>query len=175
MTIQTSARLSSDASAVLKVERPFYEQQQFNSELNYCIPEDDKRTSCSQWICNMKPTNILLSIFPVLSWLSQYNIKNDLIGDVISGCTVAIMHIPQGKSLPRLQKRDPMGENVVEFMLWNTFLCRNGLRNACQYTTNYRHLYGIFSSSNLFYIWHIKTQFDGHICCDLNNGGQNGA
>lgn len=97
MTIQTSARLSSDAGATMKVERPFYEQQQFNSELNYCIPEDDKRTSCSQWIYNMKPTNILLSIFPVLSWLSQYNVKNDLIGDIISGCTVAIMHIPQGK------------------------------------------------------------------------------
>lgn len=91
MTIQTSARLNSDATAILKVERPFYKQQQFNSELNYCKPEDDQNKSCSQWMYTLKPTNIFLSVFPVFTWLSQYNVKNDLIGDIISGCTVAIM------------------------------------------------------------------------------------
>lgn len=96
MTIQTSARLNADPNATLKVERPFYEQQRFNSELNYVRLEEDKRTSCSQWLYNLKPSNIFLSIFPIFTWLSQYNIKNDLLGDVISGCTVAIMHIPQG-------------------------------------------------------------------------------
>lgn len=94
MTIQTSARLNADA--ILKVERPFYEQQQFNNELNYCKPEDDQNKRCTQWIYNLKTTNIFLSVFPVFTWLSQYNVKNDLIGDIISGCTVAIMHIPQG-------------------------------------------------------------------------------
>lgn len=98
MTIQTSGRHSnSDGPSVLKVERPFYEQQQFNSELNYCEPEDDRKANWSQWIHNVKPKSIILTIFPVFQWLSQYNIKTDLVGDVISGCTVAIMHIPQGK------------------------------------------------------------------------------
>lgn len=36
-------------------------------------------------------------MLPLLSWLSQYNIKRDIIGDIVSGCTVAVMHIPQGK------------------------------------------------------------------------------
>lgn len=98
MTIKTSLRhANSDGASVLKVERPFYEQQQFNSELNYCVPENDRKANCTQWIYNVKPKSIILTIFPVFQWLSQYNIKNDLVGDIISGCTVAIMHIPQGK------------------------------------------------------------------------------
>lgn len=98
MTIKTSGRhANSDGAHVLKVERPFYEQQQFNSELNYCEPENDRRANCYQWFNNVKPKSIILSIFPVFQWLSQYNIKNDLVGDIISGCTIAIMHIPQGK------------------------------------------------------------------------------
>lgn len=102
--IQKSAHLNSDGMAVLKVERPFYnEQQQFNSELNYCIPKDERKSTCSQWIYNMKPANIFCSVFPVFTWLSQYNVKNDLIGDIISGCTVAIMHIPQGKKLVKFK------------------------------------------------------------------------
>lgn len=100
MTIQTSGRhANSDEASVLKVERPFYEQQQFNSELSYCEPKNDRKANCSQWIFNMNPKRIILTIFPVFQWLSQYNIKNDLVGDIISGCTVAIMHIPQGEIL----------------------------------------------------------------------------
>lgn len=36
---------------------------------------------------------------PILSWLPRYNFRTDFVGDVISGTTVAIMHIPQGESL----------------------------------------------------------------------------
>ncbi|XP_031618524.1 pendrin-like isoform X3 [Contarinia nasturtii] len=95
MTIQTK-RMTLDPRDVLKVERPFYEQQQINNELNYSKPDNDERKGYTQWLCNIKPINICLSIFPIFAWLSTYNIKNDLIGDIISGCTVAIMHIPQG-------------------------------------------------------------------------------
>ncbi|XP_055316397.1 solute carrier family 26 member 6-like isoform X2 [Sitodiplosis mosellana] len=115
MTIQTSVRLNTDATAVWKVERPFYEQQQFNNELNYCKPEDDRKTSCSQWIYNIKPTNIFLSIFPIFTWLSQYNIKNDLVGDVVSGCTVAIMHIPQGMGYAMLANIPPIAGIYTAF------------------------------------------------------------
>ncbi|XP_017872821.1 PREDICTED: pendrin-like [Drosophila arizonae] len=42
----------------------------------------------------------LLSIFtgliPILQWLPQYSLKRDLVGDIISGFTVAIMNIPHG-------------------------------------------------------------------------------
>lgn len=98
MTIQTKKlRLNTDANVLLKVERPFYEQHQFNNDLSYCNPEDDRMQSCSQWMCNFKLSSVFRSVFPIYTWMSQYSMKTDLIGDAISGCTVAIMHIPQGE------------------------------------------------------------------------------
>ncbi len=46
---------------------------------------------------NFQPKQCFIRTFPILTWLSQYNLKTDLFGDVVSGCTVAVMHIPQGK------------------------------------------------------------------------------
>lgn len=97
MTIPNRTSIDGSSNEVLKVERPYYEQRQFNSELNYCNPENNGRKVFSQWCHNVKAKNVILSVFPLFSWLSQYNIKNDLVGDIVSGCTVAIMHIPQGK------------------------------------------------------------------------------
>lgn len=96
MTIQKPIRSDNNNSHVLRVERPYYEQQQqFNTELSYCRPENGRK--CSEWINNVKPLKFICSIFPIFSWLSRYSLKDDLIGDIISGCTVAVMHIPQGK------------------------------------------------------------------------------
>lgn len=36
-----------------------------------------------------------LGTFPIFSWLHSYK-SDDFVGDLISGCTVAVMHIPQG-------------------------------------------------------------------------------
>lgn len=106
MTIQTKKpRLNADTNELLKVERPFYEQHQFNNELNYCNSDDSQLANCSQWMRNFKVTNVFRSMFPIYTWLSQYSVKNDLFPDVISGCTVAIMHIPQGKP-----SRQPAGQ-----------------------------------------------------------------
>lgn len=38
----------------------------------------------------------LFGLFPILNWLPKYSWKNQFFGDVMSGSTVAIMHIPQG-------------------------------------------------------------------------------
>lgn len=35
-------------------------------------------------------------LFPIVRWLPKYKVKKYLIGVLISGATVAIMHIPQG-------------------------------------------------------------------------------
>lgn len=43
--------------------------------------------------------NAILEKFPILRCLKEYNIRKYLFGDIISGITVAIMHIPQGKKL----------------------------------------------------------------------------
>lgn len=39
---------------------------------------------------------IFVSIFPIFEWLPKYKWHTDLIHDIISGLTVAIIHIPQG-------------------------------------------------------------------------------
>lgn len=95
MTIRGTIR--DDDTQVLKVERPFYQQQQFNSELSYCKPDTTGTQSCSAWMNDIKPLKFISSIFPIFTWMSQYNVRSDLICDLISGCTVAVMHIPQGK------------------------------------------------------------------------------
>uniref|UniRef100_A0A7I4Z7K5 STAS domain-containing protein n=1 Tax=Haemonchus contortus TaxID=6289 RepID=A0A7I4Z7K5_HAECO len=38
----------------------------------------------------------LLGFVPILNWLPQYNVKENLIRDIIGGLTVGIMHVPQG-------------------------------------------------------------------------------
>lgn len=38
----------------------------------------------------------ILNLIPVLRWLPKYSIRNYFIGDLMSGITVAVMHLPQG-------------------------------------------------------------------------------
>ena len=48
--------------------------------------------SCSEKCCKV----FLFGVFPFLTIMKDYNIRQDLPGDVIAGLTVGIMHIPQG-------------------------------------------------------------------------------
>lgn len=52
-------------------------------------------------------TTHLKSIFPIINWLGGYK-RDDLFGDIISGCTVAIMHIPQGMGYALLAQLPPV-------------------------------------------------------------------
>lgn len=96
MTIHKSEHTNLNATGVLKVERPFYQQQEFNSVLDYNHTKDDNKSLCSNPFRKIKPLKLLRSILPILSWLPQYDLKKDLISDIISGSTVSVMHIPQG-------------------------------------------------------------------------------
>jgi solute carrier family 26, other len=40
--------------------------------------------------------SLLYDFCPVLRWLPKYQIRDFLMGDIIAGITVAVMHIPQG-------------------------------------------------------------------------------
>jgi len=42
-------------------------------------------------------TNAFLNKIPLIRCLKEYDIHKNLFGDIISGITVAIMHIPHGK------------------------------------------------------------------------------
>lgn len=47
---------------------------------------------------NLNFKNLLYDFMPIVKWLPEYPVKKNFIGDLISGVTVAVMHIPQGKA-----------------------------------------------------------------------------
>lgn len=57
---------------------------------------------------NLEYKNILYDFCPVLRWLPAYQCHKDLMGDIISGITVAVMHIPQGMAYGLLAGVDPI-------------------------------------------------------------------
>ncbi|KAJ0036510.1 hypothetical protein NQD34_005187, partial [Periophthalmus magnuspinnatus] len=51
----------------------------------------------SQCRCSRsKMKSLVLSLVPVLSWLPQYNLRQNAVVDVVSGVSIGILHLPQG-------------------------------------------------------------------------------
>jgi len=50
----------------------------------------------------------LLSLIPIISWLPRYKWRKDLPYDIVSGFTVAVMHIPQGMAYGMLAGVEPV-------------------------------------------------------------------
>ncbi|NWU78756.1 S26A2 protein, partial [Onychorhynchus coronatus] len=59
----------------------------------------------------------LCRLFPVLDWLPRYNIKTQLLGDIISGLLVGIVTIPQSVSYSLLASQDPI------YGIYTNFFC----------------------------------------------------
>lgn len=57
---------------------------------------------------NLDFKSILHDVCPVLKWLPEYQMQKNITGDIISGITVAVMHIPQGMAYGLLAGVDPI-------------------------------------------------------------------
>lgn len=68
--------------------------------------------------CNHQTiTTFFCRLFPVLDWLPRYNVKTQLLGDVISGLLVGIVAIPQSISYSLLANQDPI------YGVYTNFFC----------------------------------------------------
>ncbi|XP_056425866.1 sulfate transporter-like [Hyla sarda] len=61
--------------------------------------------------------NFLFELFPVLTWLPRYKVKEYLLGDIVSGLIVGIVTIPQAIAYSLLASQDPI------YGLYTNFFC----------------------------------------------------
>ncbi|XP_022238050.1 solute carrier family 26 member 10-like [Limulus polyphemus] len=66
------------------------------------------RDNCRRQCSPVKVGKSVMSLFPMISWLRNYNIKRDLVYDIVSGCTCAILHVPQGMAFALLAAVPPV-------------------------------------------------------------------
>ena len=86
----------------VKITRPAYTQQKFDEghktsarrkkTVKHRLKELGHRFRCSGSCAK----NVALKHFPFVNVLRGYDVKGDLLSDLIAGLTVGIMHIPQG-------------------------------------------------------------------------------
>ncbi|KAK5638842.1 hypothetical protein RI129_013137 [Pyrocoelia pectoralis] len=96
------------AQAAIHVQRPVYQTEELNEVTTYEYKKPDLRRTVKKKFAACNPKSCLLATIPVLNWLSHYKWKKNIAGDLASGLTIAIMHIPQGMAYALLGNLPPI-------------------------------------------------------------------
>lgn len=90
------------------VTRKVLKQDELEEISGYERQKDSPSGNMRDRLRNLDFGNIIFDFCPVLKWLPRYKVNDDLMGDVVSGITVAVMHIPQGMAYGLLAGVDPI-------------------------------------------------------------------
>ncbi|VDM28781.1 unnamed protein product [Toxocara canis] len=66
----------------------------------------------------IRPSNFIdavLDFIPILRWLPKYNIRQNLVHDIVGGLTVGIMNVPQGMAYASLAGLSPVNGLYTSF------------------------------------------------------------
>ncbi|KAK0167840.1 hypothetical protein PV327_001697 [Microctonus hyperodae] len=109
MNLLNDIEKESEVVLRLRVDRPLYDQETLNFECNYEKPESAPVTqNIIKSLKKKRCKSAVSSILPVSYWLRKYRWKDYILSDIISGITVAIMHIPQGMAYALLGNLPPV-------------------------------------------------------------------
>ncbi|XP_052284295.1 prestin-like isoform X2 [Dreissena polymorpha] len=106
--------LDRNGNPKLHVQRPVFNQH--NLDENYepskkpaVKVKEALRKKVSKCVCSLGCfKGFLLNLFPFFPIMKSYNIRTDLPGDIVSGLTVGVMHIPQGMAYGMLTTLPPV-------------------------------------------------------------------
>ncbi|XP_052889395.1 pendrin-like [Anopheles moucheti] len=90
------------------VTRPHYQQEDLNNAFNYFKPKSSFYQEAMESMREMDTKTCVTGLFPIFKWLPEYSFPSDFIGDLISGLTVGVMHIPQGMGYALIANMPPI-------------------------------------------------------------------
>ncbi|XP_011498116.1 PREDICTED: solute carrier family 26 member 10-like [Ceratosolen solmsi marchali] len=110
MQTTCEGNLRKDSQIILKldVQRPVLEEQDLRQLYQYEKPKISVIETAKKSIESLNFETCIQNVIPASYWLRKYKWKNDFIYDVMSGITVAIMHIPQGMAYAFLANLSPV-------------------------------------------------------------------
>lgn len=89
----------------MELSRPILNDIEFNKKYQTNRIESDNivKSGIKHVSKHYKPSgectkSFILARFPIFTWLLSYNLKENMVNDIISGITIGIVHIPQSKS-----------------------------------------------------------------------------
>lgn len=80
----------------LAVKRPVYRQDELHRVCKYAKPKRNLTGEMSMKWKKLSMVGVLKKSLPLIAWLPEYDWRRDILGDIVAGITVAVMHIPQG-------------------------------------------------------------------------------
>lgn len=118
------------------------------------------KASCSGHCTAMLSRDFWHGLFPIIKWMSKYSWKEQFLGDFMAGCTVAIMHIPQGMGYALLGGVPPIIGLYMAFFPVLIYVCLG---------TSHHISIGTFAVTTLM-TGKIVDQYSNHEIANFSSG-----